>query len=208
MQVANKIQNFATEEELVLWTTALTSANSHIIKDNDCHGVSEDHILYDWFVANCFEKIKSVMDDDKLKVMFGMYLNETRPWKIHTDAYHVLDYPGRQTAKSFLMPLSVDNRFDLVSESRTIVFNEYGKDNNIAELSDNTLLASSAINIYDKHLSHNSYDTVKKFTVQGEYQWQRGSLIWWDGNYFHDTDNFIANGYTSKQAIVVHTYYD
>ena len=35
MQVANKIQNFATEEELVLWTTALTSANSHIIKDND-----------------------------------------------------------------------------------------------------------------------------------------------------------------------------
>ena len=62
MQVANKIQNFTTEEELVLWTTALTSANSHIINDNDCHGVSEDHILYDWFVANCFEKIKSVMD--------------------------------------------------------------------------------------------------------------------------------------------------
>ena len=109
MQVANKIQNFATEEELVLWTTALTSANSHIINDNDCHGVSEDHILYDWFVANCFEKIKSVMDDDKLKVMFGMYLNETQPWSIHTDAYHVIDYPGRQTAKSFLMPLSVDN---------------------------------------------------------------------------------------------------
>ena len=208
MQVANKIQNFATEEELVLWTTALTSANSHIINDNDCHGVSEDHILYDWFVANCFEKIKSVMDDDKLKVMFGMYLNETQPWSIHTDAYHVIDYPGRQTAKSFLMPLSVDNNVDLVSKSRTIVFNEYGKDNNIAELSENTLLANSAINIYDKHLSHNNYDTVKKFTVQGEYQWERGSLIWWDGNYFHDSDNFIANGHTSKQAIVIHTFYD
>lgn len=209
MTIAGQIQNFATEEELALWTTALTSANSHTIKDNDCHGVSEDHILYDWFVANCFEKIKSVMDDDKLKVMFGMYLNETKPWKIHTDAYHVQEYSNRETAISFLMPLMVDNTTSLVTKSRTIVFNEYGKNNNLDKMTvDTSLLPNSAVHIHSEHLSHNRLDKVKKFTVYDQYQWQRGSLIWWDGNYFHDTDNFIANGYNSKQAIVIHTYYD
>ena len=209
MTIAGQIQNFASEDELQLWATALNSANPQTILENDCHGVNEDHMLYDWFVTNVFEKIKIALNDDKLKVTFGMYLNETKPWGIHTDAYHVQEYPNRRTALSFLMPLAVDNDQSLVTKSRTIVFNESGNTNDtIDQFTDNTNMPTSAVSIYNKHLSHNKLKTVKKFTVQGEYQWKRGSLIWWDGTYFHDSDNFIANGYTSKQAIVIHTYYD
>jgi len=211
MRIADQIYNFVTEDELSLWTKALYSTDAMTITNNDCHGVSEKHMLYNWFVTNVFEKIKIALNDDKLKVTFGMYLNETNPWGIHTDAYHVQEYPNRRTALSFLMPLAVDNDQSLVTKSRTIVFNESGNTNDkieIHQFTDKTNMPTSAVSIYNKHLSHNKLDTVKKFTIQGEYQWKRGSLIWWDGNYFHDTDNFIANGYTSKQAIVIHTYYD
>lgn len=208
MKIAGQIHNFATEKELQLWKTALSSANTQTIKDNDCHGVSEDHMLYDWFVTNCFEKIKIAIGDEKLRVMFGMYLNETKPWGIHTDGYHVEKFDNRKTAISFLMPLSVDFDDSLADKSRTIVFNEHAYNNKEEITTDTNNLSKSATHIYEKHLSHNNPEYVKKFTVFDEYQWQRGSLIWWSGNHFHDTDNFIGNGYSSKQAIVIHTYTD
>ena len=74
MTIAGQIQNFASEDELKLWATALNSANPQTILENDCHGVNEDHMLYDWFVTNVFEKIKIALNDDKLKVSLRNFL--------------------------------------------------------------------------------------------------------------------------------------
>ena len=210
-QIAGQIQDFAIEEDLVEWSFFLSKTNAMTIMNNDCHGVNENHMFYNWFIDTIFSKIQNVMNDQNLVPTFGMYLNETKPWGIHTDGYHVHDNPNRETAISFLMPLSVDNDPSLVTESRTIVFDQCRYTNSIDDiesLDDQTNHPNSALHIYKKHLSHNKENKVKRFTVQGQYQWTRGSLIWWQGRYFHDTDNFLANGYTSKQALVIHTHYE
>lgn len=209
MEIAGQIHNFASENDLKLWETLLSKTNPQTFSGNDCHGVNEDHKTYKWLVKHCFEKIKIAIGDEKLKVVFGMYLNETNPWKIHTDAYHVENYSNRTTAISFLMPLMVNNNVSLVNKTRTIVFNEHGSLNDYNKFTvDTSLLSNSAVHIHNEHLSQNKLDIVKKFTVYNQYQWIRGSLIWWKSDYFHASDNFIANGFSSKQAIVIHTYYD
>jgi|TARA_R110000772_G_scaffold177008_1_gene288630 hypothetical protein len=221
-QIAGQIQNFATEEQLHEWSFALSKIDAITIRHNDCHGVNEEHVFYNWFMENIFSNIKNLIADQNLVPTFGMYLNETKPWGIHTDGYHVHQDPTRKPAISFLMPLSVDNKQDLVSQSHTIVFNQSSdtitiKDdidtkeyNNRAmvSLDDVSAMPDSAMHIYKKHLSHNVVEDVQRMTVQGVYQWTRGSLIWWQGQYFHDTDNFLANGHTSKQALVIHTHYE
>ena len=164
MKIAGQIHNFATEEELQLWKTALSSANPNTVMKNDCHGVNEDHLLYSWFLENCFNKVKNAVNYKEIKCMFGMYLHETTPWGIHTDGYHVENYNNRKTAISFLMPLSVDCDDSLVNKSRTIVFNEYAFNNKEEIITDTNNLSKSATHIYEKHLSHNDPEYVKKFT--------------------------------------------
>lgn len=219
-KIAGQIQDFATEDQLHEWSFALSKTDAIKIKNNDCHGVGEDHVFYTWFMDNIFNNIKKVMADPYLVPTFGMYLNETKPWGIHTDGYHVYNNPNRKTAVSFLMPLSVDNNPELASSAHTIVFDQSSdsitirddvatyNSNAISSLVNTSDSPHSAVHIHDKHLSHNVREDIEKMTVQGVYQWTRGSLIWWKGNYFHDTDNFIANGFTSKQALVIHSHYE
>ena len=218
MKIAGQIHDFATERDIEKWTLALQTANSITINDNACYGVGHGHVLYDWFVEDCFSRIQTAINEPDMKLIFAMYLNETRPWNIHTDSYHTIGHKDKRTAYSLLIPLSVDNDVNLADQSHTIVFNEHsdtympdnlsGKKWPWEDMTSTDHLSNSAAHIYQKHLSHNSYEKVNRFTIQGIYQWKRGSLIWWNGTYFHDSDNFIANGYKSKQAIVIHCYYD
>jgi hypothetical protein len=41
-------------------------------------------------------------------------------------------------------------------------------------------------------------------TLQQTWRWRRGDLIWWDTRLFHNSGAF--EGFSSKQAIVIHTY--
>jgi hypothetical protein len=110
---------------------------------------------------------------------------------------------------SFLFPYSVDNNKQLVDQTRTIVFNEsmsYNSESELLALEDKTAQADSASLIHDQYLSHNSPAITNKLTVNGVYQWQHNSLIYWNSRNLHDSDNFLKNGYKSKQAIVIHTY--
>lgn len=205
--IANQIFDVFSDEELDKISFALNKCDPIQVGKNLCHGVDENHMLYQWFLAECFNKVQSIMNNHKIKLIFGMYLNENNPWGIHTDAYHVKNFNNRLPAYSILLPLSVDMNKDLVDQSHTIVFNEQGPDNKIElpTISDGTEITDD---FYNKYLSHEKISKVKKFSLFGKYRWKRGSLIYWKSNYFHDSDNFHANGYNNKQAIVIHTYYD
>lgn len=193
-------------KDLDEWVSVMRDLPKIHVMDNDCHGVDENNVYMMWFQKKIFSKIQNWFGQD-LKLVFGMFLNENQPWGVHTDAIHVKDRPERAPAISFVIPYSVDHDPALVSKSSTIVFEQGGMDNpDIFALPDRDSDPNSALGIYQSHLSHNPIEEVKKLTIQGIYQWHPGSIIYWNSLYFHDSDNFLANGFQNKQALVMHTY--
>jgi hypothetical protein len=206
-RVGGQLLNVFSNQEVNDWVEVMKKLPPLEIHENTCRGVDENNLLNLWFHKMIFSRINQIFGND-IHLVFGMLLNERKPWGVHTDAYHVKDHTDRKSAISFLIPYSVDHDTNLVTKSQTIVFDQTLRDNDEWEtLPECETHETSAMKIYNQHLSHNKIDRVKKLTVQGQYQWMPGSLIYWDSYHLHDSDNFIASGHTSKQAIVMHTYY-
>ena len=210
INAAGQLFDLFTSDEVEAWVDVMKKIPCQTYKGNDCHGIDENNIYNFWFQKTIFPIIQDLFGKD-LKLIFGMLLDEKKPWKIHTDAYHVKDFKDRVPALSFLIPYSVDNNTKLVDCSRTIVFNELADDNTRYKewetlLEDKINYPDSAASIAEQHLSHNSIELINKLTLQGVYQWKANSLIYWNSRNLHDSDNFLKNGYNSKQAIVIHTY--
>lgn len=205
--IAGQKFDIFTEAELDGWVEILKKAAPITVRGNDCYAVDENNMLNLWFQKKIFSRIQNLFGKE-IKLQFGMFLNEIAPWMIHTDAYHVKPFLDRKPALSMLIPYTVDNRKDLVEKVHTLVFNEAVDDNDSMDsLEDKSQDENSALLIYDRHLSHNRPERVAKLTVQGIYQWKLGSIIYWNSRNLHDSDNFLASGCHSKQAIVIHTYY-
>lgn len=206
-KISGRIDNVIDQNEVDFWSYTLQRCDKITVKGNDCYGIDENHLLYTWFLKNVFTKLQTIIDDSECKLVFGMFLNETSPWGIHTDADHTNSFSNRLPGYSLLIPISVNNDKSLVSKSHTVIFNQYGMHNKqiLNSPGDNK---NNAVRHHSSLLSHNDINLLESFSLNKICQWKAGSLIYWKSEYFHDSDNFIANGYFSKQAIVVHTYYD
>lgn len=203
---AGQYFNIWTKEELDDIVEVMKNNASLTIMQNECRGIDENHVEYYWFMEVVYKKLQQLFGKE-IQPIFGMYLNETNPWGVHTDAYHCAKFPNREPALSILIPLSLDNSVDNLDKGFTIVFNEYAYDNkHMLEMPNLSKEPNSAVNIHDEHLSHNSIESLSKLTVQGIYPWIFGSVIYWDSVLFHDSNNFLRYGLKSKQALVIHTY--
>lgn len=205
---AGQYFNIWTRDELDNIVSVMKEVPTLIISENECKGIDENHIEYYWFMEVVHKRLQGLFGEN-IKPVFGMFLNETTPWRIHTDAYHCAKFPDRESALSILMPYALDNDINNLDKGYTLVFNERIRSNEeTSELPDMSSDPNSAVNIYQEHLTHNSIDLVKKVTVKGIYPWVSGSVIYWDSLLLHDSNNFLRYGLHSKQAIVVHTYKD
>ena len=45
-----------------------------------------------------------------------------------------------------------------------------------------------------------------KETILDDIKWSLGDLIWLDSSVWHESNDFISQGFESKQGIVIHTY--
>ena len=198
-----------TKDELDEIVSIMKNTPALVIRGNDCRGIDENNIEYYWFMEVVYSRLQKLFGDE-IKPVFGMFLNETTPWGIHTDAYHCDKFPDRDPALSILIPYALDNSVDNLDRGFTLVFNETSRSNFsvMSELPDVTNDPSSAVTIYEEHLSHNPIDLVNKVTIKGIYPWVFGSVIYWDSLLLHDSNNFLRYGLHSKQAIVIHTYKD
>lgn len=142
--------------------------------------------------------IKKIVEP-KLKKYFESYgvtdcmiLEEFIPWVIHTDYVKGDDKPYY----ACLIPLSFEDKV-----THTIVFNETATTMNWEQQLPDIDYE------FDEHtkalLDHCSPEQLKKVSLYGSYQWQRGKLIAWDRKLLHTSDNFSKAGIKIKNALVI-----
>lgn len=211
--LAGTINNLFNEQDVTFLINFLSKIpNTHEAKsDNRFTGINQEHMLYNWLCSRVFLKIQQHMGSH-IKLLFGAYLDETKPFVVHQDYYHkTLGEPYMV----FLLPLSVDNDIHKVNKTNTIVFNESDTYVDHSEFKSHRLdiwkktapvKENNAVNIFKEYLSHCDVDILQRLTVKEILNWQIGSVIYWDEKLLHCSDNFLENNIQSKQALVMHSY--
>ena len=177
---------------------------------NSFVAISQDHMLYPWFSKHVFNRIKELTPVD-VQLLFGSYLHEIAPFTLHSDYYH--SSKGKPYM-AFLIPISVDGDMTQTERVNTVIFNEEDTyvDNNVVNKSwskelwhkNRTPKENNAIG--HELLGHLPKEDLECLTIQTVVNWRPGSVIYWNERYLHSSDNFVQNGVTSKQALVIHTY--
>lgn len=208
-----RIDNVFTDLELDSITRYLGSSLP-LYGGSDFPGsVYPGHMLYEWFNKKFFVRIQELFGSE-LQCLFGGYLNELTPMALHSDYFRKLKGKPHST---FLIPISADHDVTLVNRVHTIVFNEEDMWTPNSEESNSfwkqrdwrknkSVKENNALQYFDQYLSHNTKENLECLTVQSIFQWQLGSILYWDSRLLHCSDNFTTNGIQSKQALVVHTY--
>jgi len=130
-------------------------------------------------------------------ISHAMVLVEFAPWVIHTDYTNNND---KRPANAILIPFKDE-------QSHTLIFNEECTVEGINLIEETFPDIDNHIGkeIYDQHLSHCRWETVRKVSIDEIYQWQRGTGVIWDRKKLHSSDNFIKNGVSVKIALTMFT---
>jgi hypothetical protein len=191
-----KIDNFFTVEQLHNIVDVFRQLDSVDGKNNDCFGIDKNHKAYLWLNKVLLKSISRQFNPD-LKLIFAMFLDCVEPFDLHHDLKDIPESQGKHFL-SFLIPYSVNNDTSLCSKVSTVVFNEsfphvHAVENNVSDLHENLI-------------GHISKEMSYKITLKENLIWSLGGLYWWDSHLLHVSNNFLKDGYSSKQAIVIHTY--
>ena len=168
---------------------------------NNCFGINQTHLAYPWLKSSLLHPIADRINPD-LRLIFGMLLDCVVPFTIHNDIKEIPEKNGKHFL-SFLIPCSVDNDMSKCQHASTLIFNEIYKD------LDDMLTHRVDNNFSDFHeekISHVPKEITYAVSLKKELIWAPGDLLWWDSQLLHVSNNFIKDGYSSKQGIVIHTY--
>lgn len=188
------IKNIFSSEKLDHWKNFFikycTPTKSKL--GDDCFGVDINSTrAYLWYNKEVFSEIKKNFNRDDLKTIFAMYAKFTKPFQIHHDVKPIPNNGKGENYISCLIPLAVDGDPKLCSKVSTAVFKE--KENPNAENDQRDLF------------QHCSIEDLKRFSVDKNYLWEKGDIIWWDSRLYHSSCDFTQN-FKNKEAIVIHTY--
>lgn len=133
-------------------------------------------------------------------------LNAFVPYGIHTDSYDdevecgthgIMD--GFDFGYTFLIPLAD-------YEASTVVMNEMSPNMKVADkwikLKNRQPLDLIDDSVYDAHLTHQSKELFRYFSIDTIFKWTKGSLLAMDRSAFHCSSNFIKTGLLEKRAII------
>lgn len=129
-----------------------------------------------------------------LKLTVGMYLKEFAPWPIHTDYAKNDQNPGL----AVLIPLHTDH-----INTHTVIFNEECVDSFSRYMDQHPKLENNATHLHSTLMSHVPKDHLEYVSLQNAAFWHPGSVIFWNRNLLHSSDNFIAAGVAEKHALVM-----
>lgn len=200
------IDNFLSDSELDdIESFVLANTNPWINYSEGKPEVTEmsTYYVFDFYSAK-FKKIYDMMWPLFQQHFGDIYIGEIHifdskdPYHIHSDVQSGI---WENPAWTFIIPLAD-------YDSHTIVFNEGSpqKDprhyieshppHNPPLINDET---------YHKYFSHIYKECMSWFSIESIFPWKRGSLFAASRCKFHTSDNYIANGISSKRALVAWT---
>lgn len=123
--------------------------------------------------------------------------SDTSPGAVSEDQYQPTRF-----ARTLIIPMGD-------YDSNTIVFDQNLPlgENALEYISTLSSFSPSKIDqaTYDKHLTHLPYYHKDKLSIDAIFPWKKGSLLMFDRNRLHCSDNFLARGLTSKRGFVIWT---
>lgn len=176
-------------------------------------GIGPAHGLYQWFVKKYFVKIQDYFTNPKLKLTMVKYNDSAEPEKLHSDYYtsngHGISF------KTLLIPVGVNGQSHSLDKDcvHTIIFNEadqcidrdgYWSDRDW--LKQRQIKSNNSLQYKDQYLSHLKHEDLECLSIDRIWKWKYGSMVHWDEDLLHCSDNFTKNNIRSKQAIVMHTH--
>jgi hypothetical protein len=197
-----RVPDFINDQELEEFRSLLARSDREILNDSEIQGIASGNPLYPLIVRRYFSRVAEIFNPE-MQLIFAMHLNCREPFEIH----HDLKPLPRDDAKhylSFLIPMSANDLVDQCHRVSTIVFNEYLEDLHV-NYDQGRVLENSAADLRHK-INHNPVDVADYLSVNADHTWRRGDLIWWDSRLLHASNNFISDGVSSKQGIVLHSY--
>jgi len=210
-----EIDNFLTADELDfirdrILGTVTGEPNYSLVTGPDSPMVhSADYYIFDPFDAK-YDDVMSILlpkfqeeFHPELFIKQIHILDSIDPYRVHSDVesgYHQSPYPTTH-AWTFIIPLED-------YDSHTIVFNEGSETKNLGAYKEVTRpynYPTIDADTYNKYFTHIPRGLFKWLTIDKIFKWKKGSLFAAPRFRFHTSDNFLANGLTSKRAIVVWT---
>jgi len=116
---SGRVADFVSEIELLKIIRIMQAFPMNPADGGFCHGVDEGHRGYEWFKNHVLSPIEQHFDQ-KLNLIFGMYLDLHEPFAVHSDIRACAGAP----LLSCLIPCSVNYQSHLCSLATTDVFNE------------------------------------------------------------------------------------
>ena len=165
---------------------------------NNCFGINQKHLAYAWVRSSLLYPIAEQFNPD-LKLIFAMFLDCVVPFPIHHDLKEIPEKDGKHFL-SFLIPYSVDNDISKCHHASTLIFNEIYSESMPRRIDNNVSV------LHEEKISHVPIETTYGVSLKKELIWSPGDLFWWDSRLLHVSNNFLKNGYSSKQGIIIHTY--
>lgn len=196
-----QIENFFSISHLEKIVKTFNRVQPILGGGNNCYGIDQKHLAYLWLKSSILQPIAKEFNSD-LKLIFAVFLDCVIPFPIHNDLKEIPEKNGKHFL-SFLIPYSVDNDISKCQHASTLIFNEIYEDLNDLHTCS---VDNNFSDFYEEKISHVHKQTTYAVSLKKELIWSPGDLLWWDSRLLHVSNNFIKNGYSSKQGIVIHTY--
>lgn len=167
-------------------------------KDNKQHGRSDKAYTNGISGTEC-KILESVFAEllPMQTISHAMVLVEWAPWVIHTDYTNNND---KRPANAVLIPFKDEQSHTLIFNEECTIDSSNLIENTLPDIDDHV-----SEEIYEQHLSHCRWETVRKVSINEIYQWQRGTGVIWDRKKLHSSDNFKKNGVSVKIALTMFT---
>jgi len=171
-------------------------------------GIDRSNRAYPWFKKIILDRISDTIGY-KLELLTAMFKMSKGPFGVHCDRYPDDDQDRRYI--TFLIPYSVDEHFNDITDAKTIIFNERDTFSQFPMNPTTEHLPlvqdeqAGAISIHSSDLTHIPVDTANVLTVRQILGWKIGSLLYWESDLLHCSNDFLAKGHASKECLVVFT---